>query len=62
LDKEHGILPDIVSINLILHPVEGLNKYINDKRPIPIYKYKEEEHFSKWKESKEVAGESKDRS
>jgi hypothetical protein len=35
--KEHQILPDIVSIPLVRHNVEGLNKYILDKRPIPFY-------------------------
>jgi hypothetical protein len=47
LQKEHSILPDILSIDLVGHSVEGLNKYISDKRPIPLFKLEGEVQFPK---------------
>ncbi len=44
---EHQILPDIISIPLIDHNVEGLNKYILDRRPIPFYQVTGEVQFPK---------------
>jgi hypothetical protein len=47
MQKEHSILSDILSIDLVGHSVEGLNKYISDKRPIPLFKLEGEVQFPK---------------
>lgn len=43
--EEHQILPDIISIPLVGHNVEGLNKRILDRRPIPFYQVTGEVQF-----------------
>ena len=45
--EKHGILPDIISIELVGHSVEGLNKRIADQRPIPLFKVEGEVQFPK---------------
>jgi hypothetical protein len=45
--EEHGILPDIISIELVGHSVDGLNKRIADKRKIPLFKVEGEVQFPK---------------
>jgi hypothetical protein len=38
--EEHQLLPDIISIPLVCPNVEGLNKYILDRCPIPFFLFR----------------------